>query len=218
MLPNSGTTITYTGYWLESTVTYTVNYMLQNADDNGYTRSEDYSQTYNYSPGASLSPKDIPGYTYVRRTDSGNTSNLYYDRAKFKIDYYFGSTKLDTIEGIKFDANINKAPYVWTPTTAQCGLADDFEFEGWYTSASFAEGTKYTFNKMPASDLKLYAKWNTPTYTVTFYKDADAEEAGTPLTTIVGNPFTVEYGNFVSDVGTNIPENLEPEENREFNK
>ena len=43
-----------------------------------------------------------------------NTSNLYYDRDKFKIDYYYGSTKLDTIENVKFDANINKAPYVWT--------------------------------------------------------------------------------------------------------
>jgi hypothetical protein len=35
MLPDSGTTITYEGYWLTNTVTYTVNYMLQNADDDG---------------------------------------------------------------------------------------------------------------------------------------------------------------------------------------
>ena len=169
MLPSSGTTITYNGYWLASTVTYTVNYMLQNADDDNYTKSEAYSQTYNYSSGASLSPKDIPGYTYVRRTDSGNTSNLYYDRDKFKIDYFYGSTKLDTIENIKFDANINKAPYVWTPTAAQCGVDSDYTFAGWYADSGLT--STYTFTTMPAANLVLYAKWNAPSYTVSFDTD-----------------------------------------------
>ena len=107
MLPGSGTTITYEGYWLSSTVTYTVNYMLQNADDDNYTRSEAYSQTYNYSSGSSLSPKDISGYTYVRRTDNGNTTTFYYDRDRFKIDYYYGSILLKTVNNVKFDATIS---------------------------------------------------------------------------------------------------------------
>jgi uncharacterized repeat protein (TIGR02543 family) len=156
MLPTSGTTITYEGYWLSNTVTYTVNYMLQNADDDDYTRSPDYSQTYNYSSGSSLSPKDIPGYTYVRRTDSGNTSNLYYDRDKFKIDYFYGSDNLKTIENVKFDATITSNTYNWTPTAEQCGVDSDYTFAGWYKDSGL--NSLYTFSKMPASNLVLYAK------------------------------------------------------------
>ena len=166
MLPSSGTSITYSGYWLYSTVTYTVNYMLQNADNDQYTKSEAYSQTYNYSSGASLSPKDIPGYTYVRRTDSGNTTTFYYDRDTFKIDYYYGSTKLNTIENIKFDATITGSTYNWTPTAAQCGVDSDYTFAGWYSDSGLT--TPYTFSTMPASNLVLYAKWTAPSYTVSF--------------------------------------------------
>ena len=171
MLPSSGNSVTYEGYWLMDTVEYTVNYMLQNADDDDYTKSEKYSQTYRYSSGASLSPKDIPGYTYVRRTDSGNTTYFYYNRDTFKIDYYYGSTKLDTINSVKFDANINKSPYVWTPTAAQCGVDSDYTFEGWYSDAGL--NSKYTFSTMPASNLVLYAKWKAPSYTVQFVDGDD---------------------------------------------
>ena len=175
MLPSSGTTITYEGYWLSDTVTYTVNYMLQNADNDEYTKSDEYSQTYNYSSGSSLSPKDIPGYTYVRRTDSGNTANLYYDRDTFKIDFYYGSKLLDTISNVKFDANINKAPYKWTPTAAQCEVDSDYTFAGWYSDSGLT--TPYNFSTMPASNLVLYAKWTAPSYTVTFDTDGGSAVA-----------------------------------------
>ena len=144
--------------------------MLQNADDDRYTRSEAYSQTYNYSSGSTINPKDIPGYTYVRRTDSGRTTTFYYDRDKYIIDYYYGGELLDTISNVKFDANINKAPYVWTPTAAQCGVDSDYTFAGWYSDSGLT--TTYTFNKMPASNLVIYAKWNAPTFTVS-YVDGD---------------------------------------------
>ena len=124
MLPDTGTSITYTARWTNDANTYTVNYWLQNADDDDYTKSEEYSQTYT-SSGGYLTAKEIAGYTY----DHGNsgeqgvtTYNFYYNRDRFKIDYYYGSDLLDTISDIKFDANINKSPYVWTPTAAQCGV------------------------------------------------------------------------------------------------
>ena len=143
--------------------------MLQNADNDQYTRSEAYSQTYNYSSGASINPKDIPGYTYVRRTDSGRTTTFYYDRDKYKIDYYYGGELLDTISNVKFDANINKAPYVWTPTAAQCGVDSDYSFAGWYSDSGLT--TPYTFSKMPAHNEVLYAKWTAPNFTVRFLDD-----------------------------------------------
>ncbi|MBQ6389105.1 MAG: InlB B-repeat-containing protein, partial [Mogibacterium sp.] len=166
MLPSSGTSITYTGYWLTNTVTYTVNYMLQNADNDEYTRSADYSQTYNYSSGSSLSPTDIQGYPYVRRTDSGNTTTFYYNRDKFKIDYYYGSRNLKTISDIKFDAAITSGTYNWRPTAAQCGVDSDYTFAGWYSDSGLT--TPYTFSTMPASNLVLYAKWTAPSFTVSF--------------------------------------------------
>ena len=61
MLPASGSSITYIAQWTGNANTYTVNYWLQNADDDGYTLSEEYSQTYT-SSGGNLSAKEIPGY------------------------------------------------------------------------------------------------------------------------------------------------------------
>ncbi|MBE6019009.1 MAG: hypothetical protein E7230_01525 [Clostridiales bacterium] len=183
MLPNSGTSMTYTASWLRDSYTYTVNYWLQNANNDQYTRSETYSQTYQSNNG-NLSPKDIPGYTFVRRSDSGRTFNFYYDRDKFKIDYYYGSTKLNTIENVKFDATITGSTYNWTPTAAQCGVDSDYTFEGWYSDAGLT--TKYTFSTMPASNLVLYAKWTPPSYTVSFDVAGGAPEIE-PQTVVKGH-------------------------------
>ena len=173
LLPSNGTIQNWYANWNDA-YTFTVNYYLQNADDDGYTRSAAYSQTYN-SDTYGLTPKVINGYTF----DHGNntervfTYNLYYNRNTYKIDYYYGSSKLDTISNVKFDANINKAPYVWTPTQAQCNVDSDYTWGGWYSDSKLT--TPYTFSTMPASNLVLYAKWNPPTFTVTFDMDG-----GTP--------------------------------------
>ena len=173
LLPTSGTNLTFYAHWESNAVTRTVNYYLENADDDGYTRSEMYSQTYT-STGGTLNPKVITGYTYDHSQNSGNTYNFYYKRDKYNIDYYYGSTKLNTIENVKFDANINRAPYVWTPTAAQCGVESDYSFDGWYSDSGLT--TKYTFTTMPASNLVLYAKWNAPKFTVTFEMDGGTPE------------------------------------------
>ena len=164
LLPATGTTLTWYANWGYATE-HTVNYYLENADDDGYTKSETYSQTY-YSDSNGLNPKQILGYTYDHDQNSGNTFNFYYKRDTFKIDYYYSSTKLNTIENVKFDANINKSPYTWTPTTAQCGVDSDYTFDGWYSDSGLT--TPYTFSTMPASNLVLYAKWTPPTFTVTY--------------------------------------------------
>ena len=176
LLPSSGTSITYKASW-GSAYTFTVNYYLQNADDNGYTRSETYSQTYN-ADSYGLTPKEINGYKFDHgnNTEYTTTYNLYYNRNTYNIDYFYGSTKLKTIESVKFDANINKSPYVWTPTAAQCGVDSDYTFEGWYSDSGLT--TEYAFSTMPASNLVLYAKWSAPTYTVSF---VDSEDTSSKL-------------------------------------
>ena len=178
MLPSSGSSMAYTAQWTTNAQTYTVNYWLQNADDDDYTNSDVYSQTYTSSSG-NLSAKDISGYTY----DHGNSGaqgvteyNFYYNRDKYRIDYYYGGDLLRTREDVKFDAHINKAPYNWTPTAEQCGVDEDYSFAGWYNNAS-CQGDPYRFDKMPASNLVLYAKWNAPSYTVSFVNADDASQA-----------------------------------------
>ena len=171
MLPASGTSITYTAQWTGNANTYTVNYWLQNADDDDYTKSEEYSQTFTSSTGG-LSAKEIPGYTYDHGNSgaSGTTQyDFYYNRDKFKIDYFHNSDNLKTISGVKFDATITGDTYNWTPTAAQCGVDSDYIWKGWYSDSGLS--TLYTFSTMPASNLVLYARWDPPTYTVNFELD-----------------------------------------------
>ncbi len=50
--------------------------------------------------------------------------------------------------------------------------ADGYEFEGWYTSPTFASSTKYTFDensKMPAANLLLFAHWIPIEHSVELY-------------------------------------------------
>ncbi|MDD6185518.1 MAG: MBG domain-containing protein [Bacteroidales bacterium] len=169
LLPgNNGNSVTYYASWDNNAYQRTVNYYLENADDNGYTRSETYSQTY-YSNSSNLNPKEIVGYTYDHSQNSGNTFNFYYKRNTNPIDYYYGGSKRQTINDVKFDATITGTTYNWTPTAEQqaaWGVESDYTWAGWYSDAGLT--TLYTFDKMPANPLALYGKFNAPTYTVSF--------------------------------------------------
>ncbi len=49
-----------------------------------------------------------------------------------------------------------------------------YTFDGWYTTADFAQGTRITATDTATSgDLVLYAKWNVNTYTITFMVNDD---------------------------------------------
>ncbi len=177
MLPKSGNSITYTAQWTTSSSasTYTVNYWLQNADNDDYTVSDVYSQTYT-SSGGTLSAKDISGYTY----DHGNSGasgtkeyNFYYNRDTFKIDYFYGSKSLRSIDNVKFDASIAADSYKKAPSAEGCDVDEDYVFAGWYDNSG-CQGDPYAFDRMPAGNLLLYAKWTAPSYTVSF---ADPEDA-----------------------------------------
>ena len=173
LLPSNGTNVSVTGTWRDNNNNVQVNYYLQNADNDNYTLSTLYSQT---SPSGNYSAKEISGYTYDHADNDtdywGNVTayNFYYKRNTFKIDYYYGSANLRTINNVKFDANITGNAYNWTPTAAQCDVDSDYTFVGWFDNEK-CEGNPYTFDKMPSSNLKLYAKWSAPSYTVSFDTD-----------------------------------------------
>ncbi|MBO4819702.1 MAG: InlB B-repeat-containing protein, partial [Firmicutes bacterium] len=177
LLPNSGTSVSVTGYWRNNNNNVQVNYHLQNADDDGYTLSTLYSQS---APSGNYTPKEIAGYTYDHSSNTNSAYNFYYNRHTYQIEYYHGTDKLRTISGVKYDATITSNTYNWTPTQTECGVESDYTWGGWYDNAG-CEGDPYTFSKMPAGAtngsvaLVLYAKWIAPTYTVTFVDGENVE-------------------------------------------
>lgn len=173
MLPTSGTTSKFTAYWNTQGTQANVEYWLQQPDGS-YKKSDIYSQSFLKTAG--LLPKEIFGYSYY--TDAsfteagiryygtqGNTYRFYYKRQAFKIDYYYNSTGLDSKSNILFESDINTATYNYQPPRST-GVDADYTWGGWYTDSLLTE--KYNFNKMPANNLVLYAKWIAPKFKVTF--------------------------------------------------
>lgn len=74
--------------------------------------------------------------------------------------------------GLTTDPEIMKN---YIPSTVdQNGETDGYTFGGWYTSASFAEGTEFNGETpMPNHDIRLYARWIAPKYTVQYIMDGD---------------------------------------------
>ena len=173
----NGSTTVYTGRW-ENGTKVILHYMLQNADDDGYTDSEKFYQEA-YSSG-SFSAKSIYGYKNVKSENkkiNGVTNYyFYYDRNTSSITYYFNDTVIDTKTGIRFDKNINTSEYNFTPDRPE-GMDSDYTFGGWYDNPG-CTGDPYAFNKMPATNMALYAKWIAPekTITVHFENGSDTEE------------------------------------------
>lgn len=181
MLPTSGTTRTYIASWTQNSSEYSVEYWLQQSDG---SYQKYYSQSFIYS--GPLGPKEIYGYSYYTDRSfkegnrnysgtSGSTYRFYYKRSSYNIDYYYGSDKIATKSDILFDSNINTSTYNYQPSRPS-GVDEDYTWGGWYADSLLTE--KYTFNKMPANNLPLYAKWIAPTFTVSF--DTAGASSATP--------------------------------------
>lgn len=188
MLPTSGTTRTYIASWTQKSSEYSVEYWLQQSDGS-YQKSDKYSQSFINS--GTLIPKDIHGYSYYTDQSftagntkyygtSGSTYRFYYKRSSYNIDYYYGSDKIATKSDILFDSNINTSTYNYQPSRPS-GVDEDYTWGGWYADSLLTE--KYTFNKMPANNLPLYAKWIAPTFTVSF--DTAGASSATPTNQMV---------------------------------
>lgn len=176
----NGSTTTYTARW-ENGTKIILHYMLQNADDDGYTDSKKFYQEA-YTSSGSFNAKSIYGYSNVDSKNTTKTINgvknyyFYYNRNTSSITYYFNDTVIDTKNGIRFDKNINTSEYNFTPERPG-GMDSDYTFGGWYDNPG-CTGDSYVFNTMPATNLALYAKWIAPekTITVHFENGSDKEE------------------------------------------
>lgn len=183
---NSVNQKTLPAVWQSRLRRYEVEYWLQTADDPAvYEKSDTYSQELNLT-GAGLSAKDLAGFTKrstVPRgsyfdsdtTQFGGVYRFYYDRDRYKIDYYNQSSQAVTKDRILFDANINNAAYNYVPPRPS-GVDADYTWGGWYTDSLLTQ--PYSFNKMPSNNLALYAKWIAPTFKIRF--DTNGGTTATP--------------------------------------
>ncbi len=152
-----------------------LHYMLQNADDDGYTDMDAYRQSA-ITTSKDFGQKQIEGYDIERKeykyVDDVKHYYFYYTRKNFNIEYYNGTDLLQTVN-VRYGKAISDSTYA-VPTPAELGLADDYTVTGWYTDP---EGTsEYTFSTMPNTNLKLYLKAEAPKRTVTFeFEDGQSE-------------------------------------------
>ncbi len=140
----------------------------------------------------------------------GYDVNFYYDRTRYTLEFnnegvlleLTGTGGLTTVRyGVSLysdsgyalddfrDADGNLLYY---PKTLDPG---GYEFEGWYTSSTFASSTRFDFTAnptMPASDLILYAHWVPVMHNVTLYLDKTAAE--TDGTRLYENTVQVQHG------------------------
>lgn len=176
---NSSNQIIYNAKWQAGLLEKDVNYYLQSADDENSYELSDLSQSFYSGYTSYLNPKAIDGYTYSYSNNEGlynynystNQSyyriyNFYYTRNKYQIDYYYKGNLIKTTGiSIPFGRNINSSTYNYEPERPS-DIDADYTWGGWYTDAGLT--TPYTFDKMPANNVVLYAKWVAPTYKVTF--------------------------------------------------
>ncbi|HFI0587324.1 TPA: InlB B-repeat-containing protein [Streptococcus suis] len=174
-LASENNLIFQTAVWINSGTRASVEYWLQSADDpNLYVLSNKYSQSFIRTGG--LTAKEIFGYTYQGNyTPPGYQASqtrwnpyvyrFYYNRTNYKIDYYFNGSRLRTIDRIPFERSIDDSTHNYIPERPN-NVDPDYTWGGWYTDSLLTE--KYNFNKMPANNLVLYAKWIAPKFKVTF--------------------------------------------------
>ncbi len=129
-----------------------------------------------------------------------NGAKFYYDRAEYKVIYINNGVKVNEAS-YKYQQDISKAGDYKLPDTAE-----GFTFAGWYADADGKVPYVFTGKKMSAQNITVYAKWEAPTYTITFYKHT-GEEYG--LQTEVKYGETAEYNEEEAGKYVNTPEGYE---------
>ena len=166
--------VTYTATWSANKDTkYTVNYYLQNLDDNNYTLHETVELEGTTDTTVTADIKEYNQFTYNKSesTISGNIAggsslvlNVYYTRDSYTITTDVNNTKAGMVTNgntYRFDKQITLT------ATTNAG----YSFLGWYEGETLACATaNFTLNVQ--KNVMYIAKWqaNTDTrYTINYY-------------------------------------------------
>lgn len=170
----------YNLYYKLSAVTYTISFN----EDGAIEDVADITAAYGEKVAAPAEPTKT-GYKFLGWFEDGATTAYVFDTmplggtsltAKWEAIEYtitFDEDGGSTVTDIKETAGTA----ISAPTTAKTG----YKFIGWY---ELDATTAYVFDKMPAENVQLKAKWEAITYTATFNTGSDAKfPDGTTSTT-----------------------------------
>ncbi len=200
----------------DSTAEYT-NYLGETAtvsqgrgNSSGYQFVDDYRLAGAYYSGVTMDVDfiDLDGFTKYRLYTSNddvayanNTARIngtqdyfYYLRNQYTLSFYNYNADWGESSEIYYEQNMN--PYnPGEPDYPSSLEPNAYRFEGWYTTPECYPGTEFDWtatNKMPAKDVKLYAKWVPVQHMVRFFETYDdmiayeaSVAAGTPDESLV---------------------------------
>lgn len=198
---------------------YTVNYWMESLNGTGtlhngvyYTKSNEYSQTLNYTRGQDTwGYKTIDGFKAEGDTayNNNDTFNLYYSRNRNDITFYDNhGTTVASISNVMYEMPLSNVTYNGSaissivpayPSDLEPGA---YEFGGWYTTAGCYDGSEadFTNGTMPNANLAFYAKWVPVTHTVNTYFDSTMTNQIDTQTVSHGSfaeePAQLENGNY----------------------
>ena len=116
--------------------------------------------------------QSIDGFTFYewkRNKDSDGDPWLYYTRNSYQIA--FENCGWTSNKWLKYEEKLENVK----PKTAYkpYGMDEDYVFTGWYTSEACTEDVRVNWDEgMPSHDIRIFAGWAKPDYTVSFEANA----------------------------------------------
>ncbi len=164
--------MTFTIIYEPIEVDYTVNYYLQNVEDDGYTLAEGETVINQALTGTQITEeeikRDFEGFSYLEvelptvAGDGSTVVDLYYNRNYYKITF-------DLKGGVgENDIFVKYGTPVYVPDPTKVG----YDFGGWYDTKDCTGDPVELPETMPASsDQIYYAKWEPvmTTYNIAIY-------------------------------------------------
>ena len=106
----------------------------------------------------------LPGYTYLKSTDSSHTSlKSYYIRNVHTMNF---NTRGGTFTGEEQSSEKKYEEKIKEPSIP---TRDGYRFVGWYLDAGYNEKMNFDIFTMPDSDVTLFAKWESTQNTVRYF-------------------------------------------------
>ena len=150
---------------------YNISYSRLTSEDaqpiNGFSFDMNDSLNYGWYKDGGNYVKNKSSFKDKVTGKSRNGAFLYYSRNSYALHFENCTGVADA--SIKFEANVSGYKPLDKDVQPPANVDRDYIFAGWYTSPACEEGTEFNWQiEMPSHTITLYAKWEAPTYTVTF--------------------------------------------------
>ncbi|MFA9465075.1 MAG: InlB B-repeat-containing protein [Velocimicrobium sp.] len=157
----------YAKWKLNSQLTYKVEHYQQNVSGDGYTLKDTENLTGAYNATVTAKEKTYSGYVFnsqesqtvksgVVAADGSLVLKLYYDRDSYNITLKTNNQNKDIVQTLKYGVVVS------VPEVTREG----YNFGGWYSDSELTNA--YTFDKMPAENITVYASWMAASYMISF--------------------------------------------------